>query len=127
MVVQESYQSNAAGFDPSTVNTWAAISSVLFVLTVLVCQGCVQLFKFERDGIVKGIDNDDHVIKHSLSALSLLLQTQVLGAFLFLELVLTAHAPMVGWIGLAVTSILALIALCLWALQATGRRPVSSR
>ena len=68
---------------------------------------------------------DDHAIKHCLAALSLLLEAQVLGAFLFLELVLTAHAPSVGWVGIAVTSILALIALYLWALQATRQWPVS--
>ncbi|KAK3683264.1 hypothetical protein LTR37_020407 [Vermiconidia calcicola] len=125
VVVQGSNAPSPAGFSPAIVNTWAAVSSVLFVLTVLVCQGCVQLFKFERGSIVEGIDNDDHVIKHTLSGLSLLLQVQVLGAFLFLELVLTAHSPVVGGIGIAITSLLALIALCLWALQATGRRPVT--
>jgi hypothetical protein len=98
---------------------------MLFVITVLVCQGCAQLFKFEHKVIVRGIDNDDHAIKHCLAALSLLLEAQVLGAFLFLELVLTAHAPAVGWVGIAVTSMLALIALYLWALQATRQWPVS--
>lgn len=105
---------NASGFAPRTVTTWAAISSILFVLTVLVCQGSTQLFKFQNKFIVRGIDHDDHLIKHALAALSLLLETQVLGAFLFLELVLTAHAPVVGWIGVALTGVLALLALWLW-------------
>ena len=117
VVVNSTNTSNAAGFAPKTVTTWAAVSSILFVLTVLVCQGCTQLFKFQNKFIVRGIDHDDHLIKHSLAALSLLLETQVLGAFLFLELVLTAHAPVVGWNGVAITSILAVLALYLWGLQ----------
>ncbi|KAK3054016.1 hypothetical protein LTR09_004792 [Extremus antarcticus] len=124
-VVQSRSTPNKAGFNPDTVATWAAISSVCFVLTVLVCQGCTQLFKFEHKIIIKGIDHDNHAIKHCLAALSLLLETQVLAAFLFLELVLTAHAPVVGWIGIAITSVLALVALYLWALQATRQWPVS--
>jgi hypothetical protein len=86
----------ASKFESRTVTTWAAVSSILFVLTVLVSQGCIQLFKFEHKLIVKGIDNDDHKIKHFLAAMSLLLEVQVLGAFLFLELVLAAHAPLVS-------------------------------
>ena len=125
VVVQSSKEANAAGFNPLTVTTWAAVSSMLFVLTVLVSQGCAQLFRFERRLIVRGIDNDDHTIKHCLAALSLLLEIQVLGAFFFLELVLTAHVPTVGWVGIGVTSMLALIALYLWVLQATRQSSTS--
>ena len=116
---------NRAGFRPSTVNNWAAISSILFVLTVLVSQGCSQLFKFEQGTIADGIDDEDPGIRWCLATLSLLLQAQVLGAFLFLELVLAAHSPKVGFVGIALTSFLALIALFLWFLQATGRKPIA--
>ena len=61
-----------------------------------------------------------------LTAVYRLLQTQVIGAFLFLELVLTAHSPKVGYVGVALTSILALVALVLWLLQAFGHRPVAT-
>ena len=55
-----------------------------------------------------------------------MLQVLVLGAFLFLELVLTAHSPIVGWTGIGFTSFLALIAFVLWFLQAIRRRPLSN-
>lgn len=116
---------NFKRFSPKTVNMFAGISSILFVLTVLVSQGCAQLFRFEQTCIAEGVDNDEALVLWSLAGLSLLLQVQVLGAFMFLELVLTAHEPVVGWVGIALTSGLGVIALGLWALQATGRRPVA--
>ena len=60
-----------------------------------------------------------------MAAISLLLQAQVLGAFVCLELVLTAYSPIVGWIGIGVTSMLALVALALWVLQVMNRNPVA--
>ncbi len=125
VVVQDSDHANRAGFSPSTVNTWAAISSTLFVLTVLVSQGCSQLFKFEQAVIADGVDDEDPCIRWPLSALSLLLQAQVLGAFLFLELVITAHTPIVGWIGIGVTTFLAGIAFLLWLQQAMGKKSIA--
>lgn len=98
---------------------------MLFVFTVLAAQGCAQLFKFEHKAIVRGIDHDDHKIKHGLAALSLLLEVQVLGAFVFLQLVITAHAPSVGGVGIAMTTMLAILAVFLWAVQATRQWPVS--
>ena len=125
VVVQQSAAENVAGFSPSTVTNFAAISSILFVLTVLVAQGCSQLFKFEQAIIAEGVDEDDPCVQWALASLSLLLQAQLLGAFLFLELVLAAHAPTVGWIGIAFTVFLALVALGLWLLQAFNRQPVA--
>lgn len=66
------------------VTTWAAISSILFIQTVIVSQGSSQLFKFEQAAIVEGIDEDDPCIRWWLSGLSLLLQGHIIGAFLFL-------------------------------------------
>ena len=122
MVVHGPSSPTPAGFKASTVTTWAAVSSVLFVLTVLLSQGLEQLFKFERKTIADGIDEPFY--KRSLAVISLLLQVLVLGAFLFLELVLTAYSPKVGWIGIAFTSVLALIAFVLWLAQAMNKRPV---
>ena len=113
------------GFSPQTVKKFAAVSSILFVLTVLVSQGCAQLFRFEQNCIAEGVDNDEALVLWSLAGLSLLLQVQVLGAFLFLELVLTAHEPVVGWVGIGLTAGLGVVAMGLWGLQATGRKPVA--
>lgn len=112
-------------FSPHSIDRFGAISSVLFVLTVLVSQGCAQLFRFEQGSIADGLDDDEWFITWGLAALSLLLQVQVLGAFVFLQLVLTAYQPVVGWIGIALTSALGMVALGLWLLQATGRRPIA--
>ena len=115
------------GFSPQAVNTFAAISSILFVMTVLVSQGCAQVFRFEQTCIAEGLDNDEALVRWALAGLSLLLQTQVLGAFICLELVLTAHEPVVGWVGIALTTGLGVVALGLWGLQATGRKPVAGK
>jgi hypothetical protein len=123
VAIQHKPSPTPAGFDASTVTTWAAVSSVLFVLTVLVSQGLGQLFKFERKEIADGFDRKDRVVKWLLAGASLLLQGQVLGAFLFLELVLTAYAPTVGWVGIGITSFLALVAFVLWFGQATAKIP----
>lgn len=122
VVVQGVSLPGTAQFNASTVNTWAALSSVLFVLIVLLSQGLSQLFKFDRKSIAAGIH--EPFIKRSLAVISLLLQTLVLGAFLFLELVLTAYSPKVGWVGITITSVLALIASALWLGQALGQKPV---
>ena len=98
---------------------------MLFVLTVLVSQGFAQLFRFEQACIAEGVDNDEALILTSLAGLSLLLQAQVLGAFLFLEMVLAAYQPVVGWVGVGLTAALGVVALVLWGYQATGRKPVA--
>lgn len=124
VVIQRKESPTPAGFEATTVTTWAALSFVLFVLTVLVSQGLTQLFKFERKDIADRID--DPFIKLFLALISLLLQGQVLGAFVFLELVLTAYASNVGYAGIAITSILALVCLILWFMQAVmNARPVN--
>lgn len=113
------------------------------MLTVLVSQGFAQFFKFERREIAEHVHHP--FIKCFLAATSLVLQTQILGAFLFLELVLTgacardlldsnevcadldvAYAPTVGWVGIGITSVLALVAFVLWLVQAiTKGKPLS--
>ena len=98
---------------------------MLFILTVLVCQGAGQMFRFEEGSIIEGINNDEPAIRWFLAVLALQLQLQVIAAFLFLELVLAAHVPVVGWVGLSLTGVLALLAIFLWVLQATGRKPVA--
>lgn len=112
-------------FSPQLVTRFGAISSILFILTVLVSQGSAQIFRFEEICIADGVDNDEALVLWSLAGLSLLLQVQVLGAFVFLELVLAVHEPIVGWIGIVLTAGLGVVALGLWALQATGRKPVA--
>ena len=125
VVVADSAYPSTSGFDPATVNTWAAVSSILFVLTVLVSQGFSQIFQFEAITIAKGIEEEEAWIMKPLLALSLLLQAEVIAAFLCLELVVTAYSPRVGLTGVALTSLLAFIALVLWISQALGRRPVA--
>lgn len=52
------------------------------ILAVLVSQGCSQLFRFEQASIAAGVDSEDIIIRWAIAKLSLLLQTQVLGAVL---------------------------------------------
>ena len=127
VAIQDKTSPTPAGFDAATVTTWAAVSSILFVLTVLVSQGLGQLFKFERNEIINGVNGKDPFIKWLLAGTSLLLQGQVLGAFLCLELVLTAYASTVGWVGIGITSFLALVAFVLWVGQCTAGDPPIKR
>lgn len=84
VIVQDSHKPNRAGFKPSTVTTWAAISSLLFIQTVTISQGSSQLFKFEQAAIAEGVEQDDPCVKWWLSGLSLLLEAHIICAFLFL-------------------------------------------
>ena len=123
VVVQGPPNETTIGWKPSSVTTLAALSSILFVIVVLLSQGLGQLFKFERKTIADGIN--EPFIRRSLAILSLTLQALVIGAFVFLELVLTAYSPKVGWTGIAITSFLAIIAFALWVGQALNRKPVN--
>lgn len=100
-------------FQPKTMTIFVAISSILFVLTALVSQGCAQLFRFEQICIAEGVDNNEPLVLWSLANLSLLLQ------------VLAAHETVVGFVGIALTTCLGIVALVLWGLQTTGRKPVA--
>lgn len=148
VVVQDSHRPNRAGFKPSTLTTWAAISSLLFIQTVIISQGASQLFKFEQAAIAEAVEQEDPCVRWWLSGLSLLLQSHIICAFLFLvrvfpagsfrdnthtdifvhiqEMVLAAHVPEVGWYGVATTTIFGFIALLLWFAQATGRKPIEA-
>lgn len=113
-------------FTGEDVNMFAATSSMLFVLAVLISQGCAQVFVFKRDSIAESFDEQEPRRRTSaLAALSLILQVAVLVAFVFLQLVLTAYQPVVGWVGIAITGALGAIALVLWARQAADKKPVA--
>lgn len=41
-------------------------------------------------------------------------------------MVLVAHVPEVGWIGVTTTTVFGCVALLLWFAQVTGRKPIEA-
>ena len=117
------------------VRTFAAISSLLFVLTVLLCAGSSLAFTFHKELVGKTAAEPtnaaaDTRIKrfyawlqrkllgpNGVALLSLTLQLLVLSAVLFFFLVMVAYARVVGWIGVAFTAVALAITLLIWCFQ----------
>ena len=94
--------------------TRAAVSSLLFVFTVLLCAACGLVVALYRPYVRKRVAIDGDPSK-SFNAVSLLLQLMLLTAVLFFFLVMTVYVQVVGWIGVGFTAvaILAAIVICL--------------
>lgn len=102
----------------------AAISSLLFVFTVLVCSGCSLAYAFHKDEFDKKINQNEGEqgegftkIQIAVSVLSLMTQGIVLTAVLFFFLVLRAYAWTAGTIGISFTSVAMAVAFVVWVLQ----------
>ncbi|KAF2095141.1 hypothetical protein NA57DRAFT_79626 [Rhizodiscina lignyota] len=122
IVTQDPSDLKPTTFAPSTVRVFAAISSLLFVLTVLLCQGCKLAFMFQKESIAIALERHScPITKKVLDIVSLALQVFVLTAFLFFSLVILAFVKSVGIIGVAVTGLLVLAAIVVWALQLSGK------
>lgn len=93
--------------------TYAAISSLLFVFTVLLCAACglgatLQMVRI-KDWIMnrkkRGI---------IISVVGLVLHMLLLTAIMFFFFVMKASVRVVGWIGLGFTGVAILVALICW-------------
>lgn len=102
----------------------AAISSLLFVLTVLVCTACGLGYAFHKETI-DGKMNDRNgtyfgkftSIQLFMSAFSIAMQEVVLAAVLFFFLTMRAYAKVTGWVGIGFTIVCMAFAVGVWALQ----------
>lgn len=96
--------------------TFAAISSLLFVLTVLLCAACSLGTTFHKSSFkawVKARGSKGLVV----SLVSLTLQLMLLSAVMFFFLVMMGSARAVGLVGVGFTGIAIAVAVILWALQ----------
>lgn len=104
-------------FDALKVRKFAATSSLLFVCTVLLCQGGNLVFVFLESAVTNGVKDHKKRVLWLLAAVSFVFQASVLGAFMFFFLVIAGYIWNVGLAGIIIDSILALAALVSWALN----------
>lgn len=93
--------------------TCAAVSSLLFVFTVLLCAACGLVVALYRPDVKKRVARDGNPSR-AFNAVSLLLQLMLLTAVLFFFLVMKESVEVVGLIGVVFTgvAILAAIVIC---------------
>lgn len=92
---------------------YAAISSLLFVLDVLLCSACALLINCRRDEI-RDILEGGGWRTNAVSVLSLLLELIFLVAVLFFFLVMKELSYAAGWIGFGFTGVLILAGVGIW-------------
>jgi hypothetical protein len=101
-------------FQRETVRRFLSLAWLLFVCALATASLAMLLLNFKRKSI-----KDSFKVKWSwspmiLHTLSFVISALMLGAFMFLSLAVVAYVEDVGWAGVGVTSLVALITLLIW-------------
>ncbi|KAL9617869.1 MAG: hypothetical protein Q9160_007357 [Pyrenula sp. 1 TL-2023] len=111
---------NPARFTANQVSQFLAISWLLFILSLALSSIFTTVLQFFHDDAVKWWSKGGphkRVMLWYATLLSTLLTSLLLGAFIFLCLVVTALHPTIGWTALAFTCFLGLVSLLSIALR----------
>ena len=104
-------------FSRQTVRNFLGIAWLLFVFALAIVAASMTLLAYHQERSTTGLDSVWKKLERPGLVASSVIQISVIMAFLFLSLALVAYTEIVGWLAVAFSSIAAVFALVLLAVQ----------